>query len=102
MSPKPSPSITPRTNACFETNWKPSLISRKVSVQSMRLSLERSRRGIGREYTIAADTRKVMASKISARASWSTLNAEMMSSSPSTVASPASNEKMIDAIGNVP
>ena len=78
------------------------MISRKVSVQSMRLSFERSRRGIGRKYTIAADTRNVIASKISANASWSTLNAEMMSSSPRTVASPASNEKMIDAIGNVP
>ena len=51
---------------------------------------------------MAADTRKVMASKISARASWSTLNAEMMSSSPRMVAKPASSEKMIDAIGNVP
>ncbi len=36
MRPNPKPSITPRTSACFETNWNPSLISRNVSVQSMR------------------------------------------------------------------
>ena len=102
MRPKPRPSITPRTSACCETNCSPSLISRKVSVQSMRLSFAWSRRGIGRRQTIAADTRNVIASKISASASWSTLNAEITSRSPRSVANPASNEKMIDAIGNVP
>ena len=39
---------------------------------------------------------------MSASASWSTLNDEITSRSPRTVANPASNEKMIDAIGNVP
>ena len=49
MSPTPRPSMTPRIIGCFPTNCSPSLISRKVSVQSMRLlSVRRSRRGIGR------------------------------------------------------
>ncbi len=48
MRPTPSPSMTPRIIACWPTNRSPSLISRKVSVQSMRRSPERfSRRGIG-------------------------------------------------------
>ena len=49
-----------------------------------------------------ADTRNVIASTMSASASWSTLNDEMMPKSPMTVATPASSEKMIAAIGNVP
>ena len=38
----------------------------------------------------------------SASASWSTFSDEMMPKSPMTVATPASSEKMIAAIGNVP
>ena len=84
IRPKPRPSITPRTSGCCETNCSPSLISRKVSVQSIRFSFALSRRGMGRRQTIAADTRNVIASKINASASWSTLNAEMTSRSPRT------------------
>ena len=87
IRPKPRPSITPRTSACFDTNCRPSLTSRKVSVQSMRPVLLRSRRGIGRRHTIAADTRNVIASKKSASTSWSTLNDETTLKAPSTVAS---------------
>ena len=84
-------------------NCSPSLMSRKVSVQSMRravgaLALAGSGAGRRSPPTRGTSSRRTT----SASDSWSTLSDEMTSKSPSHVATPASSEKMIAPIGNVP
>ena len=62
MMPNPRPMITPRTSGWRRMNTNPSLMSRNVSVQSMRVPFGRCLPGIGSRHTIAADTRNVIAS----------------------------------------
>ena len=89
--------------ACCRTNTQPLLDVAEglgpVDALAVRPLSPRDREAATR----SPPTRGTSSRRRPARAtSWSTLNAEMRSSSPSTVATPASNEKMIDAIGNVP